>query len=135
MKVLQLHCTKFSYKTTKKTPIAIGEAREAIFENVYVCFTTFEKKDEERDEEIVKKYVENLLRDYERLKFENVLIYPYAHLSSTLGNPKKAVSFLAKLGLALRESEFKVSIGPFGWYKEINASVKGHPFAESLREY
>ena len=33
------------------------------------------------------------------------------------------------------ESVFTVATAPFGWYKEFNIHVKGHPLAELSREF
>jgi len=115
--------------------VAVGGEKEGCFENVLVCFTSFEKKDEGRVVEIVDKYKNNLLTDYSRIKFSTVLIYPYAHLSKNLGSPKRAVEFLDKLKEALGGAPFRVEFSPFGWYKSWNMKCKGHPLAEAFREY
>ena len=46
MRVLQLHCSEFSFKTLKETPVAEHPAypKEGDYENIMVCFTCFEKK-------------------------------------------------------------------------------------------
>ncbi|PIO00260.1 hypothetical protein COT72_00965 [archaeon CG10_big_fil_rev_8_21_14_0_10_43_11] len=135
MKVLQLHCTHFEYVATKKTPVAIGDGGSGSFDNVLVCFTTYEKYDENRHEEIIKTYKQKLLTDFERMKFKTVLIHPYAHLSTNLGSQKKAIQFLEELKHALRATPYTVFQSPFGWYKAWKTEVKGHPLADAFREY
>ena len=135
MRVLHLHCSKFFYKTVKATPVAVGGESEGSFENVMVCFATYEKSDEGRHREIVEKFKENLLTDYSRIKFFSVLLYPYAHLSKKLGSPKRAVEFLEELKNAFNDAPFTVELSPFGWYKSWNMECKGHPLAEAYREY
>ena len=135
MKVLHLHCSNFSYETVKATPVAVGSEKKGVFEDVMVCFTSFEKEDEGRISELVESFKKNLLVDYSRIKFSTVLLYPYAHLSKSLGSPRKAIEFLELLKEKLEGCEFNVESSPFGWYKTWSMSCKGHPLAEAFREY
>jgi hypothetical protein len=50
MRVLQLHCKDFGYQVKKETPVAEQPAspKEEKLEDVLVCFTCFEKRDEQR---------------------------------------------------------------------------------------
>jgi threonyl-tRNA synthetase len=137
MKVLQLHCTNFNYEVTKETPVAEKPATPKVgeFENVLVCFTCYEKKDEERDLEIMEDFVANLKTDTGRIGCKNVLLYPYAHLSHELGSPRKAKAFLQEVEKKLKEENLAVHKSPFGWYKSFGLFCKGHPLAEAYREY
>jgi len=137
MRVLQLHCSSFSYKTLKETPVAEHPAspKEGHYENVLVCFTCFEKKDVDREPEIIEQYAENIKTDLERIGCKTVLLHPYAHLSHELGSPKRAKKFLTDLKQRLQEEEIEVHKSPFGWYKSFNLECKGHPLAEAYREY
>ncbi|MCW4049549.1 MAG: threonyl-tRNA synthetase editing domain-containing protein [Candidatus Bathyarchaeota archaeon] len=137
MKVLQLHCSEFSYKVTKETPVAEHPAspKEGEYENVLVCFTCYEKQDESRHPEIIEAYVENMKTDTGRIGCKKVMLYPYAHLSHTLGSPRKAKQFLNDLKEKLEEEGLDVEKSPFGWYKAFGLYCKGHPLAEAYREY
>ena len=99
MRVLELHCSNFSYETKKETPVAEQppNPKAESLENVLVCLTCFEKQDEDRLEDIINAYVENLKVDTGRLGTKRVLIHPYAHLSKQLGSPQLAKEFLGKL--------------------------------------
>lgn len=137
MKVLQLHCSDFNYKVTKETPVAEqpGEPREGEYENILVCFTCYEKQDQDRHGEIIDAFTLNLKTDTGRIGCTNVLLYPYAHLSHTLGSPRKAKSFLNELTTRLEQEGLTVHKSPFGWYKAFGLFCKGHPLAEGFREY
>ena len=137
MRVLQLHCSEFNYKTLKETPVAEHPAfpKEAKYDNVLVCFTCFEKKDVNRESEIIEKYVENIKTDISRIGCRIVLIHPYAHLSNELGSPKRAKQFLADLDKRLKDEKIDAHKSPFGWYKAFELTCKGHPLAEAYREY
>src|SRR6185369_14422069 len=68
------------------------------------------------------------------VKCDQVLIYPYAHLSSNLASPKIALQILQSLELGVRKSFPIVARAPFGWTKSFNIKVKGHPLAENAKE-
>jgi threonyl-tRNA synthetase len=67
------------------------------------------------------------------VKCDQVLIYPYAHLSSNLASPKVALQILQSLEMRVRKSFPIVARAPFGWTKSFNIKVKGHPLAENAR--
>lgn len=68
-----------------------------------------------------------------KIKAENIVIYPYAHLSSSLGAPDIAKDILANMESALLSRDLPVSRVPFGWYKAFEVSCKGHPLSELSR--
>jgi threonyl-tRNA synthetase len=137
MRVLQLHCSDFGYKVRKETPVAerpaIPEAEK--LEDVLVCFICFEKRDESRVGEITEKFVENVKVDVSRIGCKRVLLYPYAHLSKSLGSARLAKVFLADLRDRFSSEGVEVHKSPFGWYKAFELSCIGHPLAEAYREY
>lgn len=137
MRVLQLHCRDFNYKTLKETPVAEYPPfpKEGVYENILVCFTCFEKQDVDREAEIIEQYAENIKIDTERIGCKQVLLHPYAHLSHELGSPKRAKKFLVDLEARLKAEGIDAHRSPFGWYKAFRLYCKGHPLAEAYREY
>jgi threonyl-tRNA synthetase len=137
MRVLQLHCSAFSYETKKETPVAEQppNPKSESLENVLVCLTCFEKQDESRLQEITNAYLENIKIDTGRIGTKRVLIHPYAHLSKQLGSPRLAKEFLKRLQEVLQAEGFEAHRSPFGWYKTFTLTCIGHPLAESYREY
>ncbi len=137
MRVLQLHCSEFSYQVRKETPVAEQppEPREDHLEDVLVCLICFEKKDEPRVEELVDNLVGNLKVDTSRLGCSRVLLYPYAHLSKSLGSARLAKGFMSRLRESLAEERIEVYKSPFGWYKAFTLSCIGHPLSEAYREF
>ncbi|MEM4696425.1 MAG: threonyl-tRNA synthetase editing domain-containing protein, partial [Desulfurococcaceae archaeon] len=96
MKLLLIHASKFSYRIVSR---AIDEAEEAgkdslELENVLVVFTTVENGD---NEYIVDKAVSEIIDIKNRVKANNILVYPYAHLSNDLAPPHLARELLIKL--------------------------------------
>lgn len=137
MRVLQLHCSEFSYQVRKETPVAEQppEPKEDRLEDILVCLICFEKKDEPRVDELIDRFVGNLKVDTSRLGCSRVLLYPYAHLSKSLGSARLAKGFLNRLKDRLTEEGIEAHRSPFGWYKAFSLSCIGHPLAEAYREF
>ncbi|MGZ7050018.1 MAG: threonine--tRNA ligase [Methanobacterium sp.] len=136
MRILLIHSDYLKYKTKSKTKIAeeIGEERKGgEFENALVVFTAVEKEDEQNTPEIVENAVSEIINVSNQVKPDNVIIYPYAHLSSSLGSPKLAKEILIDMESKLKEKDLKVTRIPFGWYKSFEISCKGHPLSELSR--
>ena len=97
MRILLIHSDYLNYNVKNKTPVAedIEEAkREGSFDDSLVVFTAVEKDDEDNPEGIVKNLVKEVIKTNDQVKAENIVLYPYAHLSSSLGSPKVAVQIL-----------------------------------------
>ncbi|MBS7652395.1 MAG: threonyl-tRNA synthetase editing domain-containing protein [Candidatus Bathyarchaeia archaeon] len=137
MRVLQIHCSEFQYEVKRETPVAEQppNPRSEKLENVLACFICFEKQDENRIEEILGRFLEGLRVDTERIGCRRVLLYPYAHLSKSLGSPRLAREFLSRMEKVLAGEGFEVHRSPFGWYKAFTLSCIGHPLAEAYREF
>ncbi len=137
MRVLNLHCSSFSYETKKETPVAEQPPypKQGSYEDVLVCLTCFEKGDEGRVEEIIEGYFTNTKIDIDRIGAKRVLLYPYAHLSKNLGSPRVAKTFMNQLRDRFEKEGVEVHKSPFGWYKSFSLTCIGHPLAEAYREY
>jgi threonyl-tRNA synthetase len=137
MRILQIHCSEFQYEVRRETPVAEQppNPRGERLENVLVCFICFEKQDETRMREIEARFLEGLKVDTERIGCRRVLLYPYAHLSKSLGSPRLAKEFLSSMEKALADEGFEAHRSPFGWYKAFTMSCIGHPLAEAYREF
>ncbi len=132
MRILLIHARSFSYNTTRKALKNIIEEKNIphrlSLENVLVVFTSIEKED---NDETIEKAVDEILDVADRIKPENILVYPYAHLSSNLADPSTALKLLIKLVEKLRNrTSIPVNRAPFGYYKEFKLDCYGHPLAE-----
>ena len=136
MRILLIHSDYLNYNVKNKTPVAedIEEAKkEGSFDDSLVVFTAVEKDDENNPEGIVKNLVSEVKKTNDQVKAENIVLYPYAHLSSSLSSPKFAVQILKDAEEALLAEDFNVKRVPFGWYKAFEISCKGHPLSELSR--
>ena len=136
MRVLIIHSDYLKYSVKNKTKIAeeIDEAKKSgAFDESLVVFSAVEKIDEKNPEGIVKNLVKEVKKTNEQVKAENIVLYPYAHLSSSLGSPDVAIRILKDAEKSLKEEGFDVYRVPFGWYKAFEISCKGHPLSELSR--
>lgn len=136
MKILTLHTDYIKFKPLKKAFKKIKELSE--FEKkgkevkeALVVFIAVEKSDKDV-KNISEKLIENIKDIAKQVNAENIVLYPYAHLSNDLGSPEKAIEILEETKKKLKE--FNVSKAPFGYYKEFELKVKGHPLSELSRE-
>lgn len=137
MKILLIHAEKFGWMVKEK---ALKDAEE-LKENqksystneVLVVFCAVEKIDEKKPEKILEKTVNSIAEVAEKVKTQNIVIYPYAHLSSELASSKTAIALLKKLNEKLTENGYRTKLAPFGWYKSFELVCKGHPLSELSR--
>lgn len=138
MKTLNLHVDYIKFKPLKKALKSLGELperdkEEKKSEDALVAMIAVEKSDSNVSE-AVSKLVENIEDISKQLKTKNIVLYPYAHLSKNLGSPDKAIEILENAEKVLSKKKFKVVKAPFGYYKEFELKVKGHPLSELSRE-
>ena len=136
MRILLIHSDYLNYNVKNKTPVAeeIEDAKkQGAFDESLVVFTAVEKDDENNPQGIVKNLVKEVIKTNDQVKAENIVLYPYAHLSSSLSSPKVAVQVLKDAEEALNAEGLNVKRVPFGWYKAFKISCKGHPLSELSR--
>ena len=135
MRLLLIHSDHIEYEARKKTKVAEEDVvpKDALDEALAV-FCAVESVDEENIEDAVRQATDEIVATARQLGTTNIMIYPYAHLSSDLASPEAAVSVLKGIEEALKEKEgFVVKRAPFGWYKAFSLSCKGHPLSELSR--
>ncbi|MCF7910041.1 hypothetical protein K9L16_00005, partial [Candidatus Pacearchaeota archaeon] len=138
MKILSLHADYFKFKPLKKALKSMPELSEKDkkglnVKDVLVILTAVEKSDK-NIEKTVEKFVENVMDLAKQVNAKNILLYPYAHLSDNLAAPEIAIKVLEDSGKQLGKF-FEVSSAPFGYYKEFEVKVKGHPLSELSRKF
>ena len=138
MKTLNLHVDYIKFKPLKKALKSIGELsekdkKEKEVKDALVVLTAVEKGDTNVSG-VVKELISNIKDIASQVKTKNIVLYPYAHLSKDLGNPEVAQEVLEKAEKELTRAKFKVTRAPFGYYKEFELKVKGHPLSELSRE-
>ncbi|MDP4012820.1 MAG: threonine--tRNA ligase [Candidatus Nanoarchaeia archaeon] len=136
MKVVTIHSDSITYKPLKKALKNVEEvdSKEVTVKECLVALISVEKKDEQDVEAVSKRLAKELTDISTQVKADKIVLYPYAHLSSDLCHPDKALEVLKKTEELLK-SDFKVYRAPFGYYKEFTLHCKGHPLSELSRAF
>jgi threonyl-tRNA synthetase len=136
MKLLLIHSDYIKYEVKDKAisnPEEISIKKDR-FDEVLTVFIAVEKIDEDSPKQAVIDAVSEIYKTADQLKVDNIMLYPYAHLSSDLSNHKVAKEILIELENDLKNKNFNVKRSPFGWYKSFKISCKGHPLSELSRD-
>ncbi|MDO5852195.1 MAG: threonine--tRNA ligase [Methanobacteriaceae archaeon] len=136
MRTLIIHSDYLRYKTRSKTKIAediTDDQRVGGVDNALISFIAVEKEDEKDPELIIEKAVKEILKLQNKVNADNIVVYPYAHLSSSLGSPDVAKKILIGIEKQIEENSENVLRVPFGWYKSFEMACKGHPLSELSR--
>src|SRR5881628_1375290 len=135
MRVLLLHSDFIEYQPISKEVQAAEDIQSKStkkIDEVIVALIAIEKDD---DESIIDDVCRELKTYGETIKCDNLLIYPYAHLSSDLAPHSTAQALLISIEKRARHFFGTVNRAPFGWTKSFNIKVKGHPLAENARTF
>jgi threonyl-tRNA synthetase len=137
MRLLLVHADRFEYEAREKAvkePEPLDEShKRGALENGLVVFSTVEKNDEQEPEQIATNAASSIEEVLGWLKTKKVMVYPYAHLSTSLASREPAIAILKALEEKLAQKGYEVSRSPFGWYKSFTITAKGHPLSELSR--
>jgi threonyl-tRNA synthetase len=134
MKAIQLDVNSIEYepiapeiKIYEKT-----EKKTTVIKDALVLLIAIESGDTEA---YASKAVKDATDFAIKQKIANIVFYPFAHLSSSLEEPQRAMNLLDYMVKEAEKSKLKVYRAPFGWNKRLAFSAKGHPLAEMFRSY
>lgn len=134
MKIITLHCDYIRYQAVKKAlkdadseDMELHEVKEPL-----VVLTSIEQGD---NEETVNQLIQAVEKTAKEVKATNIVLYPYAHLSSNLAKPTVALGLLKDAEIKLNKNFKHVSRAPFGYYKTFELKCKGHPLSELSKEF
>jgi len=135
MRILTLHCDYIKFKPIKKAiknTEELDNKEEQEINEPLVIFTAIEKED---NSSTVAQLVDAVKTTAKDVKAKNLVLYPYAHLSSNLASPEAALKYMKEAEAMLKEEGFKVTRAPFGYYKSFELKCKGHPLSELSKEF
>lgn len=138
MRLLFIHSDYMRYEVKQKAMQAAEELTEdrkkGSMDEVLVVFASVEEKDVANPKGAAEAGVASVKDVLAQVKADKVMLYPYAHLSSTLSDPATAKTVLTEMEQLLKAQDITVLRSPFGWYKAFQLSCKGHPLSELSRE-
>ena len=135
MRTLIIHSDYIKYEVKKKA-IKDAEAideKSGAAEDALVAFIAVEKIDETDPDSVIEQTISEIKELYEKVGAKSIAVYPYAHLSDKLSNPKTARIVLDGIYEKLKSENYEVIKAPFGWYKSFEIKCKGHPLSELSR--
>ena len=134
MKILQLDCDSISYELIKPEASIYEESTEkkVTIDDALVLLVSVEKGD---DNSVADKALEDVAKQMAQLKRKKLVIYPFAHLSRELGEPKGAMALIKYMAERAAAEKLEVRKAPFGWNKKLSVAIKGHPMAEQSKSY
>jgi threonyl-tRNA synthetase len=133
MRILLLHADFIEYQPISKeiqTAEDIPSKSSKKIDEVIVALVAVEKDD---DESLTDEVGTELKAYAQMIKCDNLLIYPYAHLSSDLADPSTAQFLLNSIEQKSIKLFKTVNRAPFGWTKSFSIKIKGHPLAEQAK--
>jgi threonyl-tRNA synthetase len=134
MKILQLDVDSITYELIKPEAKLYEESdkKSVTVKDALVLLLSVEEGD---DRSVAEKAAADALETAKKLERKRILVYPFAHLSNNLADPKSAMEVVSQLFKACEVPGMEVSKSPFGWNKKLTVAVKGHPLAEQGRSY
>jgi threonyl-tRNA synthetase len=137
MRILLIHAAKFSFHVTEKTSAVSSMAelpedqRNGSTGDALVAYLASEKTDEKNVESVARQAATTIADHAREVGTADVMLYPYAHLSSNLSSPRVATKVLARIGELMRANDdLTIHEAPFGFYKGFEIECKGHPLSE-----
>ena len=137
MRMLLIHASQFSFHVTQRTSAVSDLAeldessREGELGECLVAFLCSEKADEKDIESVAAQAAKTIAELAREVEATDIMLYPYAHLSSDLSSPRVATKVLTGIRkLASEEDGLTIHEAPFGFYKGFRIECKGHPLSE-----
>lgn len=136
MKLILLHTDFVEWEPKKKAFAAAENAQKGKVrvEEALVVLSAVESPDQTDPMGIASKAAKEIQKVADQVGAKNIVLYPYAHLSSDLSNSDTALAVLRETEKLLIADKFEVTHSPFGWYKGFDIKCKGHPLSELSRE-
>lgn len=134
--MLLIHSDYLEFEAKQPTQVAEKvpeELKSGRVDEALVAFIAVEEEDERDPDAIASNAAREIAEVCKKVEAQKVVLYPYAHLSSSLAPPATAIKVLDVTRDRLRAEGLDVLRLPFGWYKAFKLSCKGHPLSELSR--
>jgi threonyl-tRNA synthetase len=122
-----IHADSFSFevtgrsKATESTSELSATEQSAQLKEVLVAFVSAEKIDESAPRDVAVEAAGRIRETADKVGANRLMVYPYAHLSSSLARPRIAAEIIDTLVSRLRaDRKFETHRAPFGFYKSFD---------------
>ena len=136
MKILMFHVGEFWYKTYSKTleDVVTKEKEEKTNEGI-VVFIHVEKEDEDRENKLRRKAVDNIRWLLKKTNANSVVLHSFAHLSESKSSPEFAQRIIVSLKSSLEEHNIETHTTPYGYFLEFKLHVLGESLAKVFKSF
>ncbi len=136
MKLLMFYVNSFSFETHHKGLDSADELdiKDKI-DNAVLGFIHVEEKDEQNSSDVETKLIKNLKWAARKNETNKIILHSFNHLSESSANPDFTKQILNNAELRLKNSEYKVSQTPFGYFLNIQLDAPGKPLARIFKEF
>lgn len=138
MRALLFHCKNYGVKIGRMADRPKDITPEKVLENEQNCkdcivaLITVENNDnEKKSSSSLSEEVAKMCRE---VGHNNIVIFPFAHLSSNLAKAKDGIKIISLIEDNLKK-EFNVIRAHFGSHKELLLDIYGHPGNARYREF
>lgn len=130
------HVHEFWYKTYSKTlgNVDTQEKEEQINEAI-VIFTHIEQEDEERENKLREKAIDNIRWLLNKMNANTVVLHSFAHLSESKSSPEFAQKFIEDLKSSLEKRGVLTHVTPYGYFLEFKLHVLGESLAKVFKSF
>ncbi len=136
MKLLMIYCERFAYKPQIKTlPDFPDFDQPEIFENVLTAFIQMEQEDEADPKYFETKLVKSLKWAAKKNGINHIILHSFAHLSMSKAGPYFTKSFFDAVEERLKNTGYKVSQTPFGYFLDIDVKAPGRSAARIFKSF
>lgn len=132
-----IHADRFSFEVTGRSKASESTSepsqteQSGVVKEVLVAFVSAEKADESAPRDVAAEAAIRIRETASKVGTNRLMVYPYAHLSSSLAGPRIAAEIIDTLvGLLRADHDFETHRAPFGFYKSFDIAGKGHPLSE-----
>ena len=131
--MLQIHSDGFAYEAKRKALKNAEAVKEKVYKTEDSCLVNFiaaETTDAQNIGAAAKATADMIASAADEVKEQNIVVYPWVHLTETPSKPSVGLKLLKAVEKNLKERGLNVVRVPFGWYKAFEIHCKGHPLAE-----
>ncbi|MEI6732008.1 MAG: threonine--tRNA ligase [archaeon] len=135
MRIITLHCDYIRFKALKKALKSAEELQDKEEKEIKECLVVLTAVEQGDNDATVRELLASIKKTAGEVKAKNIVLYPYAHLSSNLADPTTAREYMVEAEHTLQKEGFSVVRAPFGYYKEFELKCKGHPLSELSKQF
>ncbi len=136
MKLLMIHCTRFSFRPTVKVlEDAPGDAAAGEYENILTAFIHAEAEDEADMKGVETKLVKNLKWAAGKNDTRRVMLHSFAHLSESKASPEFTATLFEKAMERMKNAGYETFTTPFGYFLDLDMQAPGYSLARIFKSF